>query len=110
MAIGLSDDWVALDSVNCNILTSPSGTPTGPIQPGFSGCYQQDLGWQVAQHTVGLGNTVQTGGYTLPVFPGPNPKNMIYIQFTQGGQTVDLPAGAGFFIDIRVRDSTAGVH
>jgi hypothetical protein len=110
MAIGLSDDWVSLDSLQVNIQTSPSGTPTGPIQPGFSGCYQADLGWCIAQHTVGLGNSVVTGGYTGFFNPGPNPKNMIWLQFTQGGQNADLPAGGGFYIDIRVRDSLAGVH
>lgn len=110
LAVVLQDDWVSLDSIQCNILSSPSGTPTGAVLPGFSGAYQQDLGWFVAQHTVGQGNTVTTGGVTGFFVPGPNPKNTIWLQFMQGGSTSDLAPGAGFFLDIRVRDALNGVR
>jgi hypothetical protein len=107
----LSDDWARLDSVQVSYLATPSGIPTGPRAfPTVSGMYAQDVGWYVAQHTVGLGNSVVTGGATLPFFPGPNPKNTIWIQFTDGGNIQDLNNSDGFFIDIRVRDSLAGVQ
>lgn len=95
-AIGLEDDWCALDSFNATVFTGATGS-TGIA----------DL---VTQHTVGQGNTVMTGGYTLPVFPGPNPKNMIYVQFHANGPAVDIPPGGGIFLDIRLRDSLSGVH
>ena len=110
-ALQLSDDYVRLDYIDINFVASPSGIATGALNPpGFSGSYQQDVGWYVTQHTVGLGNSVATGGMTLPVFPGPNPKNTIWIQFTQGGMTTELANSSGFFIDIRLRDSLAGVQ
>lgn len=108
-AIGLQDDWCALDSVQVDLFAGQSGLATGAMISGFSGLYNGGVDWYITQHTVGLGNTIQTGGYTLPVLQG-NPKNMIYLQFGSNGPAVDLPAGGGFFLDIRLRDSTAGVH
>lgn len=108
-ALKLSDDWVRLDSVQVSYLASPSGVPTMiGGQVGFSGSPNQPLDWFVAQHTVGQGNTVMTGGVTLPLFPGGNPKNTIWIQFGRSAPA-ELSNSDGFYIDIRVRDSLAGV-
>jgi hypothetical protein len=68
----------------------------------------QSVDWNLVQHTVGLGNTVMTGGMTLPFYPGMNPKNTIWIQFTKQGP-YELANGDGFFIDLRLRDTQSGV-
>lgn len=76
----LSDDWVRLDS--CQVM--PVGA-TG-LDP------------TILTHTVGLGNSTAT-------------KNIITIAFTSTtGAGADLPSGAGFTIDIRLRDSLAGAQ
>ncbi len=109
-AIKLSDDWTRLDSINVNYLTGPSGVYTGTIGTiGFSGSPNQSVDWNLVQHTVGLGNSVVTGGMTLPVFPGMNPKNTIWIQFTKQGP-YELNNSDGFYIDLRLRDTLAGVQ
>lgn len=77
-ALTLEDDFVRLDS--CQV--APFGV-TG-------------VDSTVLSHTVGLGNT--TAG-----------KNVITIAFTSTtGAGVDLPSGAGFFVDVRLRDSMSG--
>jgi hypothetical protein len=109
-ALKLSDDWVRLDSMQVTYLASPSGVPTGTLgQNGFSGSPLTSVDWNIAQHTVGLGNSVVTGGMTLPFYPGMNPKNTIWLQFTRNGP-YELNNSDGFYIDIRLRDSTAGVQ
>lgn len=92
--IQLSDDYVRLDSVQA----TPYSNATGVT----------NISDIVVQHTVGLGNSVATGGMTLPVYPGPNPKNCVWIQFHASGTSVDLPGGGGFFLDVRLRDSLSG--
>lgn len=93
-ALQLSDDWVRLDSIQVTPYTNATGVTN-----------ISDL---VVQHTVGLGNTVQTGGLTMPNFSSSNPKNTIYIQFHASGNQVDIPLGGGFWVDIRLRDSLNG--
>ena len=110
-ALQLSDDWVRLDGATINLFAGASGgVPTGGVTPGYSGMFQQDMGWYIKDHTIGLGNSIVTGGMTLPVFPGGNPKNRIYLQFTQGSAPADLANSSGFWIDLRVRDSLSGVQ
>jgi hypothetical protein len=95
-ALGLQDDWVRMDS--CDVTTYGGAT-------GGTG-----VDCTVIDFTVGRGNTIATGGFTGWLGPGNNPKNMIFLQFTSttSGLPVDLGNGAGFSVDIRVRDSQAG--
>lgn len=95
-AIGLEDDWVALDSVQVNPYAGGTGA-TG-------------IDSWLLNHTVGLGNSIATGGYTLPLAPGNNPKNMLWLQFHSLGTPADIVAGGGFHLQIRVRDTLSGVH
>lgn len=92
----LQDDWKMLDSVQ--VL----------VHAGVTGGTAVDA--KIIDHTVGIGNTIQTGGVTGWLGNGVNPKNRIWIQFVQttSGLPVDLGLGAGFFVDIRVRDSLSG--
>ncbi len=78
-AVLLSDDYVRLDSVQVQAVGATGVDAT------------------VLKHTVGLGNSTAA-------------KNVITIAFASSstGQGVDLPSGAGFFLDVRVRDSSAG--
>jgi hypothetical protein len=91
--IELSDDYVRLDS--CQVTPVAAGT---------------GLDCLIVDHTVGLGNSVVTGGATGALAKGFNPKNCIFIQFTSSGSqlTADITPGGGFFVDIRVRDSLVG--
>ena len=110
-AIKLSDDWARLDSIQVTYQATPSGIPTGTVgQVGFSGSPNAPVDWYLVQHTVGQGNSVVTGGMTLPFFPGPNPKNTIWIQFGRQTTAYELNNSDGFYVDIRVRDSLAGVQ
>jgi hypothetical protein len=109
-ALKLSDDWVRLDSIQVSYQAGPSGIATGVAgSAGFSGSPNQPVDWYVVQHTVGAGNSVTTGGVTLPFFPGPNPKNTIWIQFGRSAPA-ELGNSDGFYIDIRVRDTQSGVQ
>jgi hypothetical protein len=95
--IGLQDDWVALDSCQAQ-----------PVL-GATGCTGLDSA--VLAHTVGWGNTVATGGFTLPQFGVMNPKNQIWIQFNSGaGLPADVPGGGGFFLTLMLRDTLVGVR
>ena len=92
-ALHLQDDWVRLDSIQIS-----------PFNPGTA------VDWFVKEHTVGLGNTIATGGFTGILAAGNNPKNTVWIQFTSGASALaqDLQLGGGFYVDIRVRDSLSG--
>lgn len=98
----LQDDWAHLDSVQVIPL---GGFATVAVGTGGTG-----VGVSIVDHTVGLGNTVATGGVTGWLGAGVNPKNEIFIQFVSesSGLPVDLTKGSGFFVDIRLRDSLAG--
>jgi hypothetical protein len=94
--VQLEDDWAALDSAKAQ-----------PIL-GAKGC--TELAAHILMHTIGIGNSMATGVPTAPQFPGMNPKNTIWIQFTNSAaMPSDIPPGGGFFIDVQVRDSLAGV-
>lgn len=93
-AIVLSDDWYRLDSVEANPYLGATGAT--------------NLNELVIGHTVGYGNTVQTGGVTVMQQGVMNPKNTIWIQFHASGTQAELPAGGGFHLDIRLRNSSAG--
>jgi hypothetical protein len=97
--IQLDDDYVRLDAVDINVLSGVSGA-------GPSGAFD----WALVDHTVGFGNSIATGGVTGYLGPGINPKNRLFIQFVNSVSSVatDLPLSAGFFLDIRLRDSMAG--
>jgi hypothetical protein len=101
----LSDDWVRLDSIQLDILSGASG---GAMNASASGALGID--WSIIDHTVGLGNSIGTGGVTGWLGAGNNPKNRIFVQFvnTVNGLPADLPLSSGFFVDIRVRDSLVG--
>lgn len=92
-ALHLQDDWVRLDSVQVNA-----------FNPGTA------VDWFIKEHTVGLGNSIATGALTTLQLAGNNPKNEIWIQFTSGASALpqDLQSGGGFFLDLRLRDTTAG--
>lgn len=77
-ALVLEDDFVRLDSVQVSAY-------------GATG-----VDAQVLSHTVGLGNTTAT-------------KNVVTVAFTSTtGAGSDLPINGGFFVDLRLRDSTSG--
>lgn len=92
-ALVLQDDWVRLDSCQINVV----GNGTA-------------VDWLIKDHTVGLGNSIATGGLTGYVSAGNNPKNTIFIQFFAGASALaqDLDRSSGFSVDIRLRDSTVG--
>lgn len=91
-AVLLSDDYVRLDSFT--------------IQPVGNGTA---VDYSIKDHTVGFGNSIQTGPLAAFVSPGNNPKNTIFINFVSPtAAAIDLDKGAGFFIDLRLRDSMAG--
>lgn len=90
-ALQLSDDWVRCDSVQ--ILPFNAGTA---------------LDVQVLENTVGLGNTIATGGMT-GIVTGNNPKNTIFIKFTTAAALAqDLDRSSGFYVFLRLRDSLNG--
>lgn len=94
--VQLDSDYVRLDS--CQIM---------PLTGGVSG----GIDANIIDHTVGLGNSISTGGMTGFQARGNNPKNCIFIQFSGAlGTPVDLASGSGFFLDIRVRDSLSGAQ
>lgn len=81
-AVVLQDSFVRLDSCQVQYFSGSSGTSQG-------------LAEYVVSDTVGLGNSnVST-------------QNTIVIQFANlvSGVDNDIPAGGGFYIDIRVRDT-----
>lgn len=100
--VKLSDDWVRLDSVQVDVISGTSGAfgTTGAL----------GIDWNIIDHTVGLGNSIATGALAPWLGPGINPKNEIFIQFTNStnGLGADLPLSSGFFLDIRVRDGSPG--
>ena len=94
ICVKLQDDYVRCDSVQVNV-----------FQPGTS------VDYYIAENTIGLGNSIATGGLTGILAAGNNPKNQIWIQFVSPGSTpvpVDLNISAGFYIDIRLQDSLSG--
>lgn len=108
-SIHLSDDWVRLDSVQLETLQGnvfeSNGGATGAGGPS-------GMQAQVVYHTVGQGNTVQTGtmGFNgiSSGLVGQNLKNQIIVQFYNQTAVQDLPPGSGFFVSLRLRDSFAG--
>jgi hypothetical protein len=93
-AIQLEDDYVALH--NCQVQPMTNA-------PGCTSISDLLIG-----HTVGVGNSVTTGGLTAYVFPGPNPKNTLWIQFHASGNQVDIPLGGGFYIQLNLKNSFVG--
>ena len=91
-AIALSDPWVRLDSIQVQPFQGSSGPSANFAE-------------YVVADTVGLGNSFANG--LGPV--GSNP-NSIVIQFVHAATDVvnDLPVSAGFYIDLRLRDSLNG--
>ncbi len=102
-AVQLSDDWCRLDSVQANPFIGVTGAATGSA----TGLQLTEYGASIISHNVGLGNSQAGGTGTTGVLLGGNTKNVILIQFYNGVEK-DLPSGGGFFLDLRVRDSTAG--
>jgi hypothetical protein len=95
----LEDDWVGVHKVDCNVFSGATGH-TG-------------VDWGVIDHTVGLGNTIATGGVTGWLGKGINPYRTIFFQFinTTSGLAVDLGVGAGFWVDIVLIDALGqGTH
>lgn len=91
--IQLEESFIRLDSIQVNTINAGTG-----IDP------------YVVDHTIGLGNSISTGGFTGHQPQGNNPKNCIFINFLQSSSNlpVDLQSGAGFYIDLRLRDSLSG--
>lgn len=79
--VALEDDYVRLDSCQVSVV-------------GATG-----IDASVLTHTVGLGSSTAT-------------KNIITLAFatTSTGAATDLPVSSGFFLDIRLRNSTAGAQ
>lgn len=91
-ALQLEDDYVRLDSVQVQLHNAGTG-----------------MTHQIVDHTVGLGNSLATGGMT-GVVAGNNPKNTIFVQFLVSSTNLpgDIKSGGGFSIDLRLRDSLSG--
>lgn len=102
-AIQLSDDWCRLDSCQANPYIGVTGAATGSA----TGVQLTEYGASIIYHNVGLGNSQQNPTGTTGSIIGGSQKNIIVIQFYNGIER-DLPSGGGFFLDVRVRDSTAG--
>ena len=109
----LSDDYVRLDSVQVIPVGGQIAENNGGTTGFLGGGAQTGIGMNVTipYHTVGLGNSVTTGsmgsnGISSGLI-GQNLKNQILIQFSAGA-AVDLPLSSGFFIAIRLADSSAG--
>lgn len=88
----LQDDWVRCD----NVTVTPFNTGTA-------------LDATILENTVGLGNSIATGGMTALAAAGNNPKNSIWIQFTTAtAKPQDLDRSSGFYVFLRLRDSLQG--
>jgi hypothetical protein len=93
--VQLSDDYVSLNSVQVDLLSATA------------------MDWSVVDHTVGLGNSIATGGVTGWLGAGLNPKNRIFIQFFSASSpsyAADIVPGGGFWLDLRLKDSTSGTQ
>lgn len=104
-SVHLSDDFVRLDSCQVEPVLGANALSNG----GATGV--DSFAAQVVYHTVGLGNTVTTGFMGASGLVGENLKNQILIQFCAAATPTvasDLPLSAGFFIQLRLRDSFAG--
>lgn len=93
-AVQLQDDWCRLDSCQ--------------VEPYLGATGLTNLSAAVVYHTVGLGNSQLSNTGATGVSMGGTMKNQIVIQFQNNGLGADHGAGGGFFLDIRLRDSTAG--
>lgn len=84
-AVVLTDNWTHLDSAQVQYYAGASGTSVGLTE-------------YVVSDTVGIGNT------------NASTNNTIFIQFANivTGVENDIPASGGFYLDLRVRDSSNG--
>lgn len=101
-SVQLSDDWVRLDSCQVQTLDGTLFAQGGATSPAAV-----TVGL-IVNHSVGYGNTVTTGFAGVSGLVGANLKNQILIQFYTAGTIAELDKSAGFFMQLRLRDSLSG--